>query len=91
MYADDTYVTIASENLNGLIADVKNELENISKWMRINKLSLNASKSEFMVVGHRRKLNRIGNELPNLFLNNEVLKRIEKIQHLGINIDESLN
>ena len=63
MYADDTCVTIASENLNDLIIKVKNELEIISNWMRTHKLSLNASKSEFMVVGHRRKLNRVGNEL----------------------------
>ena len=91
MYADDTCVTIASENLNDLITDVKNELENISTWMRINKISLNASKSEFMVVGHRRKLNRVHNEVPNLVLNNEVIKRIEKIKYLGININESLN
>ena len=41
MYADDTFVTTASENL---MTDLKNELENISNWMRINKLSLNASK-----------------------------------------------
>ena len=54
MYAEDTCVTIASENPNDLITDVKNELENISNWMKINKLCLNASKSEFMVVGYRR-------------------------------------
>ena len=70
---------------------MKNELENISNWMRINKLSLNASKSEFMVIGHRRKLNRVGNELSNLVLNDAVIKRVEKIKYLGINIDESLN
>ena len=91
MYADDTCVTIASENLNDLITDVKNELENISNWMRINKISLNAGKSEFMVVGHRRKLNRLGNELSNLILNNEVIKRVEKVKYMGINIDESLS
>ena len=44
-----------------------------------------------MVVGHRRKLNRVGNELPNLVLNNAVIKRVEKIKYLGINIDENLN
>ena len=54
MSADDTYVTSASENLNDLITDLENELENKSNWMSINKLSLNASKSEFTVVGHRR-------------------------------------
>ena len=70
MYADDTCVTIALENLNDLINDLKNELENLSNWMRKNKLSLNASKSEFMVVSHTRKVDRVGDELPNLVLNN---------------------
>ena len=91
MYADDTCVTIASEKLNDLITDVKNELENVSNCVRINKLSLNSSKSEFMVLGHRRKLSRVGNELSNLVLNDEVIKRVEKIKYLGTNIDESLN
>ena len=59
--------------------------------MRINKLCLNASKGEFMIVGHRRKLNKVGDELPNLVLNNEVIKRAEKIKYVGINIDESRN
>ena len=66
-------------------------MENISNSVRINKLSLNASKSEFMVVGHRRKLSRLGDELPKFVLNNEVIKRVEKIKYLGINIDESRN
>ena len=33
-----------------------------------------------MVVGNRRKLNRVGNEVSNLVLNNEVIKRVEKIK-----------
>ena len=52
---------------------------------------MNASKSEFIVVGHRRKLNRVGDELPHLDFNSEAIKRVEKIKYLGINIDESLN
>ena len=44
MYADDTCVNIASEKLNELLTDLKNELEKISHWMRINKLILNTSK-----------------------------------------------
>ena len=90
IYADDTCVTISSDNLNDLIIDMKNELENISNWMRINKLSLYACKSEVMVVGHRRKLSKVGNELPNFVLNNEVIKTVEKIKCLGININKSL-
>ena len=44
-----------------------------------------------MVAGYRRKLNRVGNELSNLVLNNEVIKRVEKIKYLEINFDESHN
>ena len=43
-----------------------------------------------MVVGHR-KFNRVGDELPNLVLNNKVIKRVEKLKYLGVNIDESLS
>ena len=42
-------------------------------------------------LDHIRKLNRVGNEVPNLFLNNEVIKRVEKIKYLGINVGENLN
>ena len=44
-----------------------------------------------MFVGHRRKLNRVGDELPNFVLNNEVIKWVEMVKYLVINIDESLN
>ena len=55
MYADDPCVNIASENLNELTSNrfEKNELEDISNRMRINKLNLNAGKSERVVIGHR--------------------------------------
>ena len=54
-------------------------------------LSLHTSKSEYVVIGHRRQLYRVGNDLPDLVLNNEVIKRAGKTKYLGINIDESLS
>ena len=46
MYAYDTSVIIASNNLNELLKALKNELENVSNWMWIQKLSLDTSKIE---------------------------------------------
>ena len=34
---------------------------------------LNASKSEYMFIGHRRQLKEIGNDLPDLVLNDEII------------------
>ena len=53
--------------------------------MRMNKLSLNTSKSEYMVIGHRRQLNKVGNDLQDLVLDNEVIKRVDKTKYLRIN------
>ena len=44
-----------------------------------------------MVIGHRRQLNQIGHDLPDLVLNHEIIKRVDKAKYLGINIDESLS
>ena len=44
MYADDTHVTLTSNNVDDLIANAHRELGNISEWMRVNKLSANPKK-----------------------------------------------
>ena len=44
MYADDTHTIVVSEDNNKLTQMMNEELENISEWMRINKLSANPKK-----------------------------------------------
>ena len=61
MYADYIYVNIAPVNLNELLEDLKIELDNISNRMRNKKLCLNASKSEYILIAHKRWLKRTGN------------------------------
>ena len=57
MYADGTAVT--AEDIETICDDLKDELTNISKWMRSNKLSPHAFKSDFLIVGHKMHLNSI--------------------------------
>ena len=45
MYADDTHVTLTSNNVKDLITNAHRELGNISEWMRVNKLSANPKKN----------------------------------------------
>ena len=68
MYVDDTHTKIASNDIAELMRTTKKELLNISDWLRVNKLSANPQKTEFMVIGHQRRINDI-NDLPSLKLN----------------------
>ena len=52
LYADDTQITIASDDVEKLVLDTQHELVNLFEWMRINKLSPNPAKTEYMTIGH---------------------------------------
>ena len=56
IYANDNNVTIASNDEDELVIDAQAELLNIDDWMRVKKLSPNPSKTEYMVIGHPRKI-----------------------------------
>ena len=49
MYADDTSISYASNEINELFNEIKGELDLVSSWMRQNKLSLNAEKKRIYV------------------------------------------
>ena len=90
LYADDTHITVASANVENLIQKAQMELLNISTWMRINKLSANPEKSEYMIIGHPRKINKIEVHEP-LKLNDSDIKRVTNTKSLEIVVDEGLN
>ena len=52
IYADDTNVTIASDDIQRMIDNASQEMLSLSEWMRINKLSPNPQKTEFMIIGY---------------------------------------
>ncbi len=90
MYADDTHVTLTSKNVEELVHKAQEELTHISEWMRINKLSANPQKTEYMVIGHPRKTNKVEIQ-DTLRLNGSDIKRVKKTKSLGVIVDEGLN
>ena len=90
MYADDTEITISSNNQVELIEKAQAELLNIAEWMRINKLSLNPTKTEYMILDHpRRRKNR--ELLPQVFINREKIRQVDKTKYLGVIVDDTLS
>ena len=89
IYADDTSLTITSSDPVKLVDDAHHEVLNISEWMRVNKLSPNPKKTEFMVIGHPLKTKNL--DLPQaLTLDGSDIKKVDQVKSLGIIIDENL-
>ena len=65
--------------INGVLAK-------LAKWFAVNKLSLNLSKTNYMLF--RNHLPDIG---INLFINNQQITRVHVKKCLGVYIDESRN
>ena len=85
MYADDTSVKCSAKDIDTLSDDLRTELTNISEWMRQNKLSLNANKSEFLIVGHKRQLNGM-HDLVQLKVDEEPIRRVQTVKYLGLSL-----
>ena len=56
MYAGDTNLTFASNNIDDMNYHLNHDLANVNKWLIANRLTLNQSKTEFMLIGSRQRI-----------------------------------
>ena len=89
MYADDTHLTYADNDICSLEASLNQDLLNISNWLIANKLTLNRTNTEFMLIGSRQKLNSLS-VLPDLEINGTQLNRVNFTKSLYVLIGENL-
>ena len=82
MYADDTSISFSSNYFDLLC---------VKTWMESNKLSLNVTKTQTILIGGRKKLKGIENFDPqNLqtIIDQEPVSKIKHIRYLGIEVDQ---
>ena len=89
MYADDTILVHYDSNSDVLQNRLNSELDQISNWLKTNKLTLNADKSRYMIFGSKRKLKKLSNF--ELKITGEILKRTDTYKYLGVHFDPLLN
>ena len=82
MYADDTNITTSGASLQEIINFANAVLENISEWLKANKLSLNVTKTEHMFIGSDHSLGKI-RDMPLLYLDGNPIKVLGSVNHLG--------
>ena len=88
LFADDTTLLIEGSNIHNIITSLNNELNSLNVWLGTNKLSINVSKTHYMVFHRARRKNNNHN---NIFLNNSILTKVNYTNFLGIIVDNKLN
>ena len=90
-YADDTqlYTSDTPENINLLVKITSDCFLDIQSWMTKNKLQLNGSKTEAMLVGTHHKLSKINVETCRL--GDISIPLVPSVKNLGVSIDNSLS
>ena len=89
LFADDTKITISGQNIDDIEHRANSELINISKWLTDNKLHLNVAKTEYMLIGSRKRLNTIYHQ-PEIKICNRSIEQVSQSKTLGVVIDENL-
>ena len=90
MYTDDTrHITSAGSDLHLIQSSLSHDLEKPSKWLLSNRLTLNATKTKFMLIGLGQTLS-ILSDIVELSLDNVPIEQVSSVKSLGIFIDEYL-
>ena len=90
VYADDTTISIAGDTAAQVETLMNADLISIKKWLESNKLTINVTKTEYILIGSSYKLESIVIP-PNIMMGNEKIDRVKSSKCVGEYIDETLS
>ena len=85
LYADDINLHISGKNREILEKTVNHELKKIDHWVRANKLCINQSKSNFMLMKNHKNINF------SMSINHHPISKQSSLKYLGVMLDDKLN
>ena len=86
LFADDTNLFYSGKDIDELCSVVTIELGKLCLWFQVNKLSLNTSKTNFMIF-----TNRSCDDTYSVCMNGLNLSRVFVTQFLGVHMDSKLD
>ena len=89
MFADDTNISTSAGSVEKLETQLNIELDKIYRWLVANKLTLNVSKTEYMIIGSCHNLGKIDKD-PVIKIGSETVNRVHTSKSLGVIIDDKL-
>ena len=91
MYADDTSISFTGMSVPEIEVKMNSELANLNEWLRANKLSLNTTKTEVMLICSRQRLAAQARKELSVETENIGIKQVVKAESLGVIIDTTLS
>ena len=91
MFADDTNLFFRHKDKKALVNMVNVELTKISEWFKLNKLSLNIKKTNYIIFRSKYSksdINATGNL--NIFIDNVKIEQVHETKFLGVIINSNL-
>ena len=85
-YDDDTFIFTPSRNFDDIERNLKNDINNLSTWFRKNELIVNLKKgkTESMIFGTAKRLNRLQGKQLNLMVNRLPINSTTSYKYLGV-------
>ncbi len=59
MFADDTQIATSSDDIKVITETLNRDLNNVADWLSANKLTLNNSKTKYMIIGSKKRLSQV--------------------------------
>ena len=86
LFADDANIFYKTSDPEAAVRLIQEDINSLDTWLKVNKLTLNAAKCNYIVIKNPRK------SIPQLALHlqDKALSRTESINYLGIFIDQHL-
>ncbi|MGK2863852.1 MAG: RNA-directed DNA polymerase [Chitinophagaceae bacterium] len=92
-YADDTqiYLSFSPSDSQPSLSRLSNVLNITKDWFCVNKLALNSSKTEFLMIGTKQQCNKLPDDSKKLIFDNQIINRSEHARNLGVVFDSDLS
>ena len=92
IFADDTNVFASARDLKVLEKIVNSELKKVKIWCDVNRLSINFSKTNFMIIkSQKKKDDQVNISVESADGTINALQRKQKIKYLGVLLDETIS
>ena len=89
LYADDSLILVCHKNPNVVSECLADDLDSCNKWLIDNKLSLHVGKTETILFGSKRKLNRVCDF--DVKYKNHCIMGVTSVKYLGVMLDQDLS